>query len=75
MTAVNFGRTGALDYRNPNLADAMKTLGFVQRFGLGITTAQRLLKDARHPEAEFIVDQSGVLATIRTALYREGGLE
>ncbi len=75
VTADNFGLTGALDYRNPNLADAMKTLGFVQRFGLGITTAQRLLKDARHPEAEFIVDQSGVLATIRTALYREGGLE
>ena len=67
VTADNFGRPGVVDYRNPNLADAMKTLGFVQRFGLGILTVQRLLKNAGHPEAEFTVDQSGILATIRTA--------
>ena len=67
VTADNFGHPGIVDYRNPNLADAMKTLGFVQRFGLGILTAQRLLKKAGHPEAKFTVDQSGVFATIRTA--------
>ena len=72
VTVENFGEPGIVDYRNPNLADAMKTLGFVQRFGLGITTAQHLIREAGQPEAEFIVDQSGVLVTIRAALrYRE----
>ena len=33
VTAQNFGQDGITDYRNPNLADAMKVLGFVQRFG------------------------------------------
>ena len=46
VTVENFGEPGVVDYRNPNLADAMKTLGFVQRFGLGITTAQHLFKEA-----------------------------
>lgn len=72
VTADNFGRPGVVDYRNPNLADAMKTLGFVQRYGLGILTAQRLLKEADHPEAEFTVDQSGILVTIRTASQEKG---
>ena len=64
VTADTFGQRGAVDYRNPNLADAMKTLGFVQRFGFGILMAQRLLREAEHPEAEFVVDESGVFATI-----------
>ena len=75
VTADNFGHTGALDYRNPNLADAMKTLGFVQRFGLGILTAQGLLKKAGHPEAGFVVDQSSVLTTVRTANRQEGDMK
>ena len=72
VTADNFGHAGAVDYRNPNLADAMKTLGFVQRFGLGIPIAQSLLAQAGHPEIEFTVDQSGISATIRTASRKEG---
>ena len=72
VTADNFGHAGAVDYRNPNLADAMKTLGFVQRFGLGIPIAQSLLAHAGHPEIEFTVDQSGISATIRTASRKEG---
>ena len=67
VTTDNFGCGGAVDYRNPNLADAMKTLGFVQRFGLGIVTAQRLLKEAGHPEVGFTIDQGSVVATIGTA--------
>ncbi len=67
VTADNFGRPGVVDYRNPNLADAMKTLGFVQRYGLGILTAQRLLRQAGHRAVDFTVDQSGIIATIRTA--------
>lgn len=37
VTATNFGTPGFVDYRNPNLAEAMRTLGYVQRFGVGIT--------------------------------------
>ena len=64
VTAENFGRAGAVDYRNPNLAEALRTLGFVQRFGVGIPTAQNLLREAGHPEATFHIDQGSVLATI-----------
>lgn len=41
VTRQNFGKPGYTDYRNPNLAEAMRVLGFVQRFGVGIQTVQR----------------------------------
>ena len=65
INAANFGRPGLTDYRNPNLADAMKSLGFVQRFGAGIPIARRLLQEAGHPEPEFIVPGTFVIAVIR----------
>ena len=65
VTAANFGQTGVVDYRNPNLADAMKTLGFVQRFGLGIPTAQRLLREAGHPDPVFTIRDNFVFVEIR----------
>ena len=64
VTAENFGGPGAVDYRNPNLAEALRTLGFVQRFGVGIATAQHLLREAGHAEATFAVEPGTVLATI-----------
>ena len=67
VTVENFGRPGVVDYRNPNLAEAMRSLGYVQRFGAGIGTAQRLLREAGHPEARFDVDSTHVLATISPA--------
>ena len=65
VTADTFGQHGITDYRNPNLAEAMRTLGFVQRFGVGIPTARRLLKEAGLPEPEFLTPENHVLATIR----------
>ena len=65
VTAANFGQPGLTDYRNPNLAEAMKNLGYVQRFGVGIPTARRLLKAAGHPALEFEINDTNVLATIR----------
>lgn len=65
VTAANFGQPGLTDYRNPNLAEAMKNLGYVQRFGVGIPTARRLLKAAGHPEPEFAINDTNVLVTIR----------
>ena len=64
VTAANFGDSGIVDYRNPNLAEAMKNLGYVQRFGAGIPIAKRLLQAAGHPEPSFEIKDSCVLATI-----------
>jgi ATP-dependent DNA helicase RecG len=63
----NFGK-GITDYRNPQLAEAMKILGYVQRFGVGIPIARKSLEENGNPPPEFIVDHSHVLALIRSAL-------
>jgi ATP-dependent DNA helicase RecG len=44
------------DYRNPVLAEAMKILGYVNRFNRGIATAQRALLVNGNPEAVFKYD-------------------
>ena len=65
VTRENFGRPGITDYRNPNLADAMRVMGFVQRFGIGIQTARAELKKNGNPELEFQIEPMTVLATVR----------
>ena len=64
-TTENFGQPGITSYRNPNLAEAMKTLRYVQRFGVGIPLARRLLKEAGHPNLEFEANGTYIRATIR----------
>lgn len=61
----NFGKPGYADYRNPNIAEAMKVLGFVQRFGVGIQTAQKALADNGNPPAVFDPQDNLVLVTVR----------
>jgi len=65
VTQENFGQPGITDYRNPNLADAMKVLGYVQRFGIGIQTAKAELKKNGNPDLEFSLEATNVLATVR----------
>ena len=65
VTAESFGEPGLVDYRNPNLAEAMKTLGYVQRFGVGIPIAKRQLADAGHPEPVFDISDNFVSVTIK----------
>ena len=65
VTAERFGEPGLVDYRNPNLADSMKTLGFVQRFGVGIPTARRQLSKAGYPEPEFEATENHVRVTVK----------
>jgi len=65
VNADNFGQPGFADYRNPNLAEAMRTLGYVQRFGMGIVIANRALKEAGYPELEFDFPENFVLVTIK----------
>ena len=60
----NFGR-GATSYRNPTIAEAMKNMGFMQRFGIGIETARRTLAANGNPPPEFDVQDAFVLVTVR----------
>lgn len=62
----NFDRVN--DYRNPSLAAAMKTLGYVNRFGRGIGRIRSSLKSNGNPDAEFVIDDSSWTVTLRMAL-------
>lgn len=59
VTPENFGQPGIADYRNPNLAEALRALGYVQRFGAGIAIARKALGQRLHFEV-----QPGVVAAI-----------
>jgi ATP-dependent DNA helicase RecG len=65
VTKENFGRPGVVDYRNPHLAEAMKVLGYVQRFGVGIQLAQESLRKNGNPPAKFTVEDTFVHVEIR----------
>jgi ATP-dependent DNA helicase RecG len=59
VTPENFGQPGITDYRNPNLAEALRALGYVQRFGAGIAIARK------HPGQRLRFEvQPGVVAAI-----------
>lgn len=61
----NFGTPGVTDYRNPYLAEAMKNLGYVQRFGVGISLARKELEKNGNPPPEFLVEEAYVLVILR----------
>lgn len=64
VTRQNFGQAGITDYRNPNVAEVMKNLGFVQRFGVGIQIARKALEDNGNSPLMFDVQDNHVLATV-----------
>jgi len=68
VTKANFGQSGITDYRNPHLAEAMKNMGYVQRFGFGIESARKALKENGNPEMTFeIPDEANyVLVIVRS---------
>ena len=68
VTRKNFGQPGITAYRNPTIAEAMKNLGFMQRFGIGIATANKALKDNDNPPVEFDVQENFVIATVTKQL-------
>lgn len=65
VTRQNFGQPGAYDYRNPNLAAVMKELGYVQRFGYGITLARNEMEKNGNPPPEFQVEDAYVAVILR----------
>ena len=54
------------DYRNPVIAEAMATLGYVNMFGRGVIRAKEALRRNGNPEADFTFEPSHVLVTIRS---------
>lgn len=59
---ANFPRQTS--YRNPVVAEALKALGYVNRYGRGVLRAQEALLQNDSPAAEFQFDSGFVLATI-----------
>ena len=64
-TPQNFPNQNA--YRNPVIAEAMKTLGFVNRFGRGVIRAQSALAENRNPPAQFDFQSTFILVTMKAA--------
>lgn len=62
VTPENFPTRNS--YRNPIIAEAMKSLGFVNRFGYGVQRAQALLQQNGNLPAEFEFDEHSVLVKI-----------
>ncbi len=65
VTRENFGQPGITDYRNPYLAEAMKVLGYVQRFGVGIQVARQELEKNGNPPPEFGIEPTNIMVTLR----------
>jgi ATP-dependent DNA helicase RecG len=68
VSIENFGKPGITDYRNPNIADVFKTIGFIQRYGVGIQTAKNAMIKNGNPEPEFKCNESIVLCILRAKL-------
>ncbi|MGN8151959.1 ATP-binding protein [Agrobacterium sp. 22094] len=64
VTRENFGQ-GATDYRNPTIAQAFKSYGFVERFGIGIPLAREALSQTGAGELIFEVNDTYTNVTIR----------
>ncbi len=64
VSVANFGQPGIVSYRNPNLADAMRVSGLVQRYGVGIPLARQALRENQQSEPVFEVDASRVRCTV-----------
>ena len=65
VNETNFGQPGVTDYRNPLLAEAAKSLGYVQRFGLGFPLARKELQRNRNPDLEPVCTANAVLVIVR----------
>ena len=63
VTVATLGRRSA--YRNPVIAEAMKALGYVNRFGLGIQMAQTAMAQNGNPPIEFEADDRVFAAVLR----------
>ncbi len=63
VTPQNFGRMA--DYRNPVLAEAMKALGYVEKYGTGVAMSVAALERNGNPAPNFEFQPNFVMATVR----------
>lgn len=61
----SFGKAGFTGYRNPNIAEAMRNLGLVERFGVGLPLAKKALRENGNPDLELRADENFVFAVLR----------
>jgi len=66
VSKANF-ESGITDYRNPRLAEVMHKLGFIQKFGVGLSIAKEALKNNGNPSPKFDVQDTYIAATIWSA--------
>lgn len=67
VTPENFGQPGVADYRNLHLAEAMRALGYVQRFGVGLEIARAALAANGNPPLLIKAEPNFVFVTLRSA--------
>jgi ATP-dependent DNA helicase RecG len=65
VTRATFGDPGVADYRNPTIAEALRSLRFIDRFGVGIPIARERLRANGNPPLEFTVEDAHILATVK----------
>jgi ATP-dependent DNA helicase RecG len=58
VSPANFPRR--TDYRNPVVAEVLKVLGYVNRFGRGVLDAQESLRENGNPPAQYTFEPSAV---------------
>ena len=63
----NFGQPGITDYRNPTLAEAMRSLGYVQRFGVGLPLVRDSMERNGNPAPEFTPAPTHVAVILKAA--------
>ena len=64
VTKENFG-TGITSYRNPTIAEAIKNMGFMQKFGRGLVTVREELNNNGNPPADFDISENFISVTIK----------
>lgn len=64
------------DYRNPNIAEIMLNLGYVNRFGSGVNTVSTLLEENKSNPAEFLLgDYTTFKVVVQNADVLENGTD
>lgn len=63
------------DYRNPVIAEAMKILGYVNRFNRGIARVKAELEENGNPEPEFDYERMGVFGVTVFSTFQEGEMK
>ena len=53
-------------YRNPVIAEVLKNLGYVNRFGQGIMRVEQALAEGGNPSAQFSFESTYFLVVIKT---------